>query len=98
MVTSTAPRPSRAPRGLVALALAVVLALIGWAVSQHRRNHWREVAEARRYLDRGQFDRALRAVAGIADERPGAPEGLTLAGRALLALGKVAPARRVLEQ
>jgi tetratricopeptide (TPR) repeat protein len=73
--------------------------MIGWIVS-HRpgdRDHWREVARARYYLDRGETDLAFQAVSGIRDDRPGGPEGLTLAARALLMRGSISPARRVLE-
>jgi predicted Zn-dependent protease len=85
------------PRIVVLLCLAVVLALLGWYFSQVKKDHWAEVARARSYLDRGQPDQAFQALAGIRDDGPGAAEGLTLAARAFLMQGIIAPARRVLE-
>ena len=91
-------RLSIVPRTVLLLSLAAVLALILWTVCTTERDHWREVARAQSYLDRGQFELAFRAVSGIRDEAPGGPEGLTLGARALLMRGNVGPARRVLER
>src|SRR5262249_26614305 len=93
-----ASRPSLAPRIVLLLSLAATLALIRWTFSHVKKDHWREVARARSYLERGQLDLAFHAVSGIRDDGPGAPEGLTLAARALLMRGNIAPARRVLER
>jgi tetratricopeptide (TPR) repeat protein len=92
------PRGSRIPRIILALSLVSVLALIGWAFSQRTRDHWKEVAQARRFLERGQAKQAFEAVAMIHDQEPGAAEGMTLGAQALLTLGRVAQARRVLER
>jgi len=87
------------PRLLVLLALIGVLALIGWALSHQRTSdHWEEVARARHYLAQGQTEPAFQAVAAIRDEKPGAAEGLTIAGQVLLQRGNVSPARRLLER
>ena len=87
------------PRLLVLLALIGVLALIGWALSHQRTSdHWEEVARARYYLAQGQTEPAFQAVAAIRDEKPGAAEGLTIAGQVLLQRGNVSPARRILER
>ncbi len=93
------PRSARARLVLLVL-LAGVLGLLVWVFYQgmRHRDHWEEVARARYYLDHEQFDRAFQAVAGIRDDGPGAPEALTLAARALLMRGNIAPARRVLER
>jgi tetratricopeptide (TPR) repeat protein len=99
MPTVPAARSPLLPRIIVLLCLAVVLALLGWIFSQVKikKDHWDELARARSYLDRGQPDLAIQAVSGIRDDGPGAAEGLTLAGRAFLMRGNIAPARRVLE-
>jgi predicted Zn-dependent protease len=87
------------PRIVLFLLLACILGLIGriWFRGS-RHDHWDEVARARYYLDRGDYDRAFQAVLGILDDGPGAPEGLTLAARALLMRGNIADARKVLER
>jgi cytochrome c-type biogenesis protein CcmH/NrfG len=82
----------------VLLSLVVVLGLIGWTFSQRTTDHWHEVNAARRHLATGHAELAFQAVSGIRDDRPGAAEGLTLAAEALLSLGNVSPARRVLER
>jgi tetratricopeptide (TPR) repeat protein len=99
-MSQTPPSPRTAgPRVVLILLLACILGLIGWVLSRgRRRDHWDEVARARSYLDRGEYDRAFQAVSGIRDDGPGAPEGLTLAARALLMRGNIAPARSVLER
>ena len=60
-------------------------------------DHWAEVGRGRYYLEHGNPDLALQAVSAIHDEAPGAPEGMSIAGQALLMRGNVSPARRVLE-
>ncbi len=96
------PRP-RSPRRagplIVLLLFLGILGLIGRELARAmRQDHWREVEEAQSHLERGRYDRAFQAVSGIRDDRPGAPEGLTLAARALLMQGHVGPARIVLER
>jgi tetratricopeptide (TPR) repeat protein len=98
MASAADPPHSIVPRLLVLFALIGVLALIGWALTQRTSDHWEEVARARRYLEQGQTDPAFQAVAAIRDERPGAAEGLAIAGRILLQRGNVSPARRILER
>jgi tetratricopeptide (TPR) repeat protein len=93
------PRFVNLPRIVLLFAMVCILGMIGWIVSGRAGagDHWREVARARYYLDRGESELAFQAVSGIRDDRPGGPEGLTLAARALLMHGSIAPARRVLE-
>src|SRR5262249_35601814 len=91
-------RPVLVPRIVLGLSLAAVVALIVWTLSHLKNDHWQEVARARSYLDRGQPDLALQVIAGIRDNRPGAPEGLTVASRAFLMRGDIARARRGLER
>ena len=98
MASAAHSRHSIVPRLLVLFALIGVLALIGWALSQRTSDHWEEVAQARHYLEQGQADSAFQAVAAIRDEKPGAAEGLAIAGRVLLQRGSVSPARRILER
>src|SRR5436309_1730504 len=99
MTTAARSSHSIVPRVLVLFALTGVLALIGWALSHQRTSdHWQEVAKARYYLAQGQTEPAFQAVAAIRDEKPGAAEGLTIAGRVLLQRGNVSPARRLLER
>jgi predicted Zn-dependent protease len=74
-----------------------VVALIAWAFPRQADDHWEAVARARRHLQRGQTELAFQAVAGIRDEKPGAAEGLAIAGQVLLQRGNVSAARRVLE-
>jgi predicted Zn-dependent protease len=91
--------PRAGPRIVLGLLLACIVGLIGWVLTRgSRRDHWDEVARARSYLDRGEYDRAFQAVSGIRDDGPGAPEGLTLAAQALLMRGNIGPARMVLER
>jgi predicted Zn-dependent protease len=96
------PPSSRADRARIVLLLllACLLGLIAWVLSPgtRTRDHWNEVARARSHLDRGQADLAFQAVSSIRDDGPGAPEGLTLAARALVMRGNITPARRVLER
>ncbi len=93
-----AARSPLLPRIVVLLCLAVVLALIGWMVSQVQKDRGDALARARSYLDRGQPDRALQVLAGIPADGPDAADGLTLAARAFLMRGNIARARRVLER
>jgi tetratricopeptide (TPR) repeat protein len=93
-----ARRPLLVPVIVLLTSFVAILALMGWTISQLKEVHWHEVARARAFLDRGQPDLAFQAVAGIRDAGPGAPEGLTLAAKALLLRGNIAPARRVLER
>jgi tetratricopeptide (TPR) repeat protein len=86
------------PRLLLAALLVAIVALAVWIWTLRVPNHWEDVARARRLLEAGRIDEAFEAVANIRDEGPGAAEGLTLAGRALLLRGNVSPARRVLER
>jgi tetratricopeptide (TPR) repeat protein len=104
----TEPRPhltiaparsrSRGPRIAIWLSLAALLALAAFTFFRLRRDHWRDVAAAREYLDHGRPDLALAAVSRISDEGPGAAEGLTVAAQALLMRGRIAQARRALER
>jgi predicted Zn-dependent protease len=98
MANASDHRRSIAPWIALLISLSLILALVVLTFSQQNHNHWREVALARSYLDRGQADLAFQAVSGIRDTGPGAPEGLTIAARALLMRGNIAPARRVLER
>jgi predicted Zn-dependent protease len=98
MANDPGHRPSIVAWIALFASVSLILALVVWTFSLQNRNHWREVALARSYLDRGQADLAFQAVSGIRDTGPGAPEGLTIAARALLMRGNVAPARRVLER
>ena len=98
MATGPAYRFSIGPRVVLLLSFATILVLIGWTFSQRKKDHRREVAQARYHLGRGEVDLAVSAVSGIRDDGPGAPEGLTLAARALLMRGNIAPARRILER
>jgi tetratricopeptide (TPR) repeat protein len=98
MANGPAYRPSIGPRVVLLLSLATILGLFGWTWAQRKKDHRREVAQARYHLDRGDFDLAVSAVSGIRDEGPGAPEGLTIAARALLMRGNIATARRILER
>ncbi len=96
-----APSPRTAgPRIILLLLLACTVGLIGRVLWQgaRRRDYWQEVARARSYLDRGDYDRAFQAVSVIRDESPGAPEGMTLAARALLMRGNIVTGRRILER
>jgi tetratricopeptide (TPR) repeat protein len=75
-----------------------VLALAALTFFRLRHDHWNEVATAREYLDHGRPDLALAAASRIADDGPGAAEGLTVAAQALLMRGRIAQARRALER
>ena len=97
------PRPFADRRRILLLIPPLcMLGLAAWVLYQGSRDrdrgHWHEVARARSYLDRGQVDLAFQAVSGIRDDGPGAPEGLTLAARALLMRGNIATARFILER
>jgi tetratricopeptide (TPR) repeat protein len=98
MESTAAHVRSRAARVIIVLALLGVFALMGWALSNRRTDHWQEVARARYFLGRGRPDRAFEAVAGIRDENPGAAEGLTIAARSLLMQGGISTAKRALER
>jgi predicted Zn-dependent protease len=98
MANASDHRPRIAPWIVLLVSISLILALVVLTFSQQNHNHWREVALARSYLDRGQVDLAFEAVSSIRDTGPGAPEGLTIAARALLIRGNIAPARRVLER
>jgi tetratricopeptide (TPR) repeat protein len=98
MATHPVSRSSRPAIAVVFLCLVVVLALLGLTYSRRERDYWKEVERARFLVDRGQPDRALEILRAIADDRPGAPEGLTVAARALLVRGSISSARRTLER
>lgn len=90
-------RRPRVPWLEILIALLVPLVPLVWKGSPGPPAHWKEVAKARRYLDRGRPDLAFWAVSKIRDDGPGAAEGLTLAARALLMQGNVSLARKTLE-
>ena len=102
MSLASAPEPRRAalPTWVFLLGGAVVIvSIVVWACTRPRAavDHWKQVARARRYFERGLPDLAFQEVAGIRDEAPGAPEALTLAARALLSFGEISTARKTLE-
>jgi cytochrome c-type biogenesis protein CcmH/NrfG len=86
------------PQIVVGLALVAMVALIFRTLSERHADHWQEVVLGRYYLERGQFDRALKAVAGIHDGNPGAAEGLTIAARSFLMKGGISTAKKALER
>ncbi len=63
---------AKLPRVFLVFSLVCILGMIGWTLAQRtgHGNHWREVARARYYLDRGQTDLAFQAVSGIRDNSP----------------------------
>jgi tetratricopeptide (TPR) repeat protein len=90
-------RRPRVPWFEILVALLVPLVPLAWKGGPGPPDHWKEVAKARRHLDRGRPDLAFWAVSKIRDDGPGAAEGLTLAARALLMQGNVSLARKTLE-
>jgi tetratricopeptide (TPR) repeat protein len=98
MIRNDASRSSHLPRVVLVSCLFVVLVLLGLTYSRLEKDYWREVARARRLVDRGQPDLALQVLSSIQDDRPGAAEGLTVAARALLSRQAVSSARRALER
>lgn len=98
MPDTQAERRSRVPWLEILVALLVPLVPLVWSRGPGPPDHWKEVAKARKHLERGRPDLAFWAVSKIRDEAPGAAEGLTLAARALLMHGNVPLARKTLER
>ena len=95
--------PKRFPIGGAAPVVAsLALALGGvawwWSRPTEPSDHWAKVAKAREYLQTGRPDLAVRELAAIDDQSPGATEALTLSGQAFLMGGRLPAARRSLER
>jgi tetratricopeptide (TPR) repeat protein len=84
------------PLVVAAVAGLGFLSWLAWSSVGRRPDHWTEVELARRYLDQGRADLALKTVSVIRDRAPGAAEGLTIAARAFLSYGAVSDAKRAL--
>lgn len=100
LVSAPEPRRAAVPAWVFLLGgAAVIVSVVLWARTRPRApvDHWKQVARARRYLERNLPDLAFQEVAGIWDEAPGTPEALTLAARALLSFGDISRARKTLE-
>jgi tetratricopeptide (TPR) repeat protein len=86
------------PRLILLTCLLALMALIVSLLIRHQTDQGNEVERARELLDHGRPDLALAALSRIKEDGAGGPEGLTLAGRALLESGRIAQARRALER